>query len=248
VSSWTPESPIREECWQEFQHLKAVLWDQLVFLHTSLFPLREVASFPVRWLKPDDQWYLIITERALLDSVVLGINRLTTDQSGDLLTLPRFRNLVLAMVRGDSTTEFRRKLKSTSPDPALEDLARRARELRDGRIAHLRLEDIKHGVALKVAVSDLEALVGETERLFAPLLFGAEAKFVPPVYDPEVRQINSPWVTDYEAVLNGLARQSHVIAYPEQARDLWPRVRNEWPEDELKLLNHWRRRMGLPAA
>jgi len=192
-SEWTPDSPIRQECWSEFQKLHAVIWDQLVFLHTSLFLFRQLALFPVRFLHPDDHWYLAITGRALLDSIILGVSRLTTDQAGDLLTLPRFRNLVLKMLRDDATERFRRDLKSTSFEPSLAALGEDLRELRDGRVAHLRLEGIRNGPTFSFALPGLERLVAETERLFTPLLFGGEAKLIPPIYDPEVRRANSPW-------------------------------------------------------
>lgn len=247
-SQWTPDSPLRQECWPEFQKLHAVIWDQLVFLHTSLFLFRQFAQFPVRFLHPDDHWYLAITGRALLDSIILGVSRLTTDQAGDLLTLPRFRNLVLKMLRDEATEQFRRDLKATSFEPSLTALAEDLRELRDGRVAHLRLEDISNGSALSLALPGLERLVAETERLFTPLLFGGEAKLIPPIYDPQVRKTNRPWVTDYEAVLNALARKSHVLRYPEDAADLWPEVRKEWSAEDVEELNVWRRRIGLPEA
>jgi len=150
-SEWTPDSPLRQECWPEFQKLHAVIWDQLVFLHTTLFLFRQFAQFPVRFLHPDDHWYLAITGRALLDSIILGVSRLTTDQAGDQLTLPRFRNLVLRMLRDDSTEQFRRDLKATSFEPSLTALADDLRELRDSRVAHLRLEDIRNGSAFSLA-------------------------------------------------------------------------------------------------
>jgi hypothetical protein len=152
------------------------------------------------------------------------------------------------MLRDDATERFRRDLKSTSFEPALAALGEDLRELRDGRVAHLRLEDIRNGPAFSFALLGLERLVAETERLFTPLLFGGEAKLIPPIYDPEVRRANSPWVTDYEAVLNALARKSHVLRYPEDAADLWPAVRKEWSAEQLEELNVWRRRIGLPEA
>lgn len=216
-------------------------------LEDNLLVIGELAQFPVRFLHPDDQWFFAIIGRALLDSVVLGITRLT-DQGGDLLSLLRFRNLVFRMLREEATDEFRKTLKATSFDPATKALAVRARDLRDGRIAHLRLDDIKNGKAVSLALPELESLVLEMERLFRPLLFGAEVKLIPSVYDPQIRRVNRPWVTDYEAVLEALARKSHVLRYPEQDPEVWSDVRRTWKADDLAALNFWRRRIGLPEA
>jgi hypothetical protein len=247
-NEWTPQSLIREECWNEFRKLYAVVWDQLVFLRTSLFLFTQVARFPINFLPNDDQWFLVVIARALLDSVVLGISRLTTDQAGDLLTLPRFRNLALTMLRDDAAGDFRTTLKTTSFDASTKDLATRARDLRDSRIAHLRLEEIRKGAALRMAVPELEHLVSETERLFTPLLFGGEAMFLPLAYDSQTRKTNQPRVADYEAILTALAAKSHVLRYPEEASDVWPEVRKSWSAEDVEALNLWRRRLGLPIA
>ncbi|MGH9419551.1 MAG: hypothetical protein ACRD3J_06225, partial [Thermoanaerobaculia bacterium] len=73
------DSPIRPECWSDFRKDYAVVWDQLVYLRTSLYLLRQIASFPVRrFLSFEDQWFLTGAGRALHEAVVLGVTKLVT--------------------------------------------------------------------------------------------------------------------------------------------------------------------------
>lgn len=247
--AWDAESPIRQDRWPDFQKLYHAMWDQLVYLRTSLFLLRELAEFPLhRFAAPDDQWFFTIVRRSLLESVVLTITKLTTDQGNGVLTLMRCRNLVQDMLREELVPKFREDLKNTGFNKFTETLAGRARDLRDGRVAHLLQAEVTNASAIRLTLPELERLVNDTERLFQPLLFGGEATFLPLPYDRDVREANPPRVTDVEKILNAFARQSHVLNYPEQVADLWPRLRNDWPVAELEQFNRWRVRAGLPEA
>ena len=167
------------------------MWDQLVYLRTSMYLLREVAEFPLQqFASADDQWFFTIVRRALYEAVVLGVTKLTADSGGDVLTIDRYRNLVMKMLRPELVQSFREQLKKARFDKARTDLRDRAQDLRDARLAHLLLEDVRNGTDLSLGFADLEALVSEAEKLYQPLLFGASAKFLPFPYDPAVRAAN----------------------------------------------------------
>ncbi len=243
------DSPIRPECWADFRKDYEAVWDQVVFLRTSLYLLRTIARFPLRrFLSIDDQWFLTVVGRSLYETVVLGVTKLVTDQKGDLLTLRRYRNRVVKMVRPECETEYRSQLDATALDRGTEALALRARDFRDGHVAHLRMEDVRKETTDTLVLDELERLVNDTERLFQPLSFGASASFLPPVYDPSVRAANTPKKTDIERILEFLASESWVLNEPENHPRTWPVTKAKMSAEELAVMNEWRVRLGKPSA
>jgi AbiU2 len=238
--------PIRTECEAEYQNLSNAMWDQLVYLRTSMYLLRELAEFPLqRFASPDDQWFFTIVRRALYEAVVLGVTKLTTDSGVGVLTISRCRHLVMKMLRPELVQSFREQLKKASFDKARTNLRKRARDLRDARLAHLLLEDVRNGAVLLLAFADLEALVSEAEKLYQPLLFGASAKFLPFPYDPAVRAANPPTETDVERILRLFARDSYILNEPERNALWWPVLRKRKTDEEIEFINHWRKKVGL---
>lgn len=90
TEQWNASLPIREEVWDDFQKQRRVVFDQLAYLRTALYLLREVASFPFdEFVAPDDRIFFTVAGRALYETAVLAITKLTTDE-GDVLTVNRF--------------------------------------------------------------------------------------------------------------------------------------------------------------
>jgi len=248
AEQWNASSPVRQDAWDDFQKQRRVVFDQLAYLRTALYLLREVASFPFDKLVPENERiFFTVTARALYETAVLAITKLTTDE-GDVLTVNRFRNNVLKMLRPDLVDSFREQLKNTRFDAGLKDVAQRAKDLRNARLAHLSLDEILKGSTPLVLAKELEQLADELEKLYQPLLFGASASFLPIPYDPEVRAANPPQHTDIEKLLNAVARESYALNFPEKNARVWEHQRPSMSDEELKAFNFWRVRAGLPPV
>ena len=249
MSDEETSSRIRSECEADYQKLSATIWDQLVYLRTSLYLLRKLVELPLQqFASSDDQWFFTIVRRALYEAAVLGVTKLTTDQDGDTLTINRCRNLVLTMLRPEVVGRFRTQLKEARFDKARNDLRNRARDLRDGRLAHLLLQDVRNGADLSLDFADLEALVSEAEKLYRPLLFGASATFLPFPYDPTAHAPNPATETDVDRILRLFARDSYILNEPELNAHWWPVLRQQKAVEEIEFINSWRKRVGLPEA
>ena len=243
-------SRIRSECEAEYQKLSAAMWDQLVYLRTSLYLLSKIVEFPLRqFAAPDDQWFFTVVRRALYEAVVLGVAKLMTDTGDDALTINQFRNRVMAMLQPKLVKGFRKQLRETKFDKARIELRDRAEHLRDTRVAHLLpFKGAPEGADLSLDLDELEALVSAAEKLYGPLLFGASATFLPFPYDPAVRAPNGATETDIERILRLFARDSYILNEPELNAPWWPVLRKRKTDEEIEFINHWRKRVGLPEA
>jgi hypothetical protein len=143
---------------------------------------------------------------------------------------------------------FSDELKNTKFDKALKDVAQRAKDLRNVRLAHLSLGEVLQGSTPLVAANELEQLADELEKLYQPMLFGGSASFLPVPYDPAIRGANSHQHTDIEKILNAVARESYALNFPEKNRRVWDIQRGSMTDEELKTFNFWRVRAGLPPV
>ena len=244
VEQVSVDTAIRAECRDEFKRTSDRLFDQLTYLRTTLYLLKEVVGFPIWTLAWDQQIFLRITARSFHDSVVLAVTGLVNDDSDDVITLLRFRNAVAEMLVPEAVTSFRERLKRTRFDVATRELADRVRNLRNTRVAHSSVREMLSNVS----IDQLEQLVHSVERLYEPLLFRASAWFLPIDYVPEVRAANTPVKVDVEEVLDGFARRSYTINMPERNPLAWPHHRDHMTPDKLASINRWRVRIGLPEV
>jgi hypothetical protein len=249
ADQWNASSPVRQDAWVDFQKQRRVVFDQLAYLRAALYLLREVATFPLDKLVPDtERIFFTVTARALYETAVLAITKLTTDEGDNVLTVNRFRNNVLKMLRPDLVDSFRDQLKNTKFDAAMKDVAKRAKDLRNARLAHLSLGEVLNASTPLVAGKELEQLADELEKLYEPLLFGATASFLPVPYDPEIRAANARQDTDIEKILNAVARESYALNFPEKNTRVWEQKRGSMTDEEVETFNFWRARAGLPPA
>jgi hypothetical protein len=244
VGEVSAEVALRAECREDFKHQSGRLFDQLTYLRTTLYLLKEVGDFPIWVLSWDHQIFLRITASSFYDSVILAVTRLVADDSDDVVTLLRFRNAVGEMLVPEAASSFRERLKVTKFDTATRDLANRVRHLRNTRVAHSSAREIPSNVS----IDELEQLVAAVEKLYEPLLFRASAWFLPIDYVAEVRAANAPVKTDIEEVLDGFARRSYTINMPERNRLAWPHHRDRMAPEKLATINRWRVRIGLAEA
>jgi len=239
------EVAIRAECWNEFERKRHVVFDQLTYLRTSVYLLKEIVNFPIdEFVAFGDQIFLRVVTRSLYDTAVLTIARITTDQSSDVLTLPAFRNQVADLLVPEAIESFRRRLKETKFDAATCELAERVREFRDHRLAHLSVRQVPP----RISFDELEQLVQSVERLYEPLLFRAVAWFLPIEYVAAVRSANPPRPIDIEQVLDGFAQRSYTVNMPERNPAAWPHHRESMPAEKLAAIYRWRLRLGLSEA
>jgi hypothetical protein len=172
---------------------------------------------------------------------------LATDQSGDLFTLPRFKNRVRQLIKEKYRDAFDARLKEASFDSEARTLLDKAKELRNHRISHTTREFVVGNMKLfRPNISELRALRDALNSLLNSLAFDVEYAMLPIPYDSRVLRHHER--TDIEDILDSIAKNSFFFNLPEQYPGRWKYRRPNLSPDKLKILNHYRRKFGMPEV
>lgn len=128
-------------------------------------------------------------------------------------------------------------------------LLKRAKELRDTRIAHFLVgAAARLGKQDRLTFRDLRSLRDELNALFNALSFNLDRRPFPSSYDPHGQRPAGDPRPDIERLLDSVARESSVLSLPERRPNSWPRRRAKWSERRLRQFNRYRRKFGLPEV
>ena len=98
-----------------------------------------------------------------------------------------------------------------------------------------------------VSLEELRLLFDAAHSLFGGLSFGAN--YITLVGDLMPATIGGqPTPTCLDQVLDAILRASNFINQPERRAQWWPEERKFMDHETLRVMNEWRRRIGLPEA
>jgi hypothetical protein len=233
----------------EYKEGMDTFWRELVRLSVDIYIAEKIVQFPFDLLVPPGQT-LFFTRvlDALLTDAVLIMNRLVLDTHADFNTLSRFKNKVLQWVKPQYRQAFRQRLRKAKFRPETEGIRRRARELRQGRIAHLkaRPDSTAFPDGVRIELSEIKALCDEITKQFSALCFNRAYSMLPVEY---IENAQHPSGTeqrpDIENLLDCVARSSEVLNMPERQPEYWLRYRQQLSPAAIKILNRYRTKFGL---
>jgi hypothetical protein len=236
----------------EYNEGMDTFWRELVCLSVDIYIVEKIAQFPFDLLVPPGQTlFFTRVVDALLADAILIMNRLVLDRHADFNTLSRFKNKVLEWVKPHHRQAFRQRLRKVKFRPETEGIRRRARELRQGRIAHLkaRPDCTVFPDGLRIELLEIKALCDEITKLFSALCFNRAYSMLPIQYIQDARD---PSATerrpDIENLLDCVARSSHVLNMPELQQEYWLHYREQLSPAAIKILNRYRSKFGLSEA
>ena len=119
ISDTSPKDILEEGAFEGYDKGIGIFFSELVQLNAILYLAEKIVNFPFDlFAGRDNTIFFTIVMDSFYDSAIFTITRLTTDQKGDLFTLPRFKNrvrewssrnserpLTLISLRHGSTTE-----------------------------------------------------------------------------------------------------------------------------------------------
>jgi hypothetical protein len=223
-------------------------YGELVHLNVNIFILDHILGFPFHlFTDPDGSLFFRMVFENFFYASLLIVTRITTDQKGDLFTLPRFRNHIRAVIKNEYQQQFNERLKQTKFDKNSRELLDKIRELRNIRVVHVK-EDIaiRQKLPPNIAYSNLKTIRGNLNDLLGALSFNVEHFMLPIQYHPEVQ--HPPGYDsrpDIEIILDNIAKNSPLLNLPEKSPQAWKYRKDMLPETDLELLNKYRRKFKM---
>jgi len=232
---------LTEDGLEEYEKGREIFFRELVELNAILYLAEQVINFPFDlFSSPDKTVFFSIVMHSFYDSVILTITRLTTDQQKNVYTLLRFKNKVRDWVKPEFKKEFEIRVKGF--EKKTKELRKKAEALRNRRIAHLDEDFVSGTIKLSYPdLSELQDLCKEITSLFNALCFNVENLMLPEPYS-----LNRGHNTDIEQLLDCLARDSYLLNMPEQNLQRWSVRQQKLTQEQMNVLNRYRRKFGLP--
>lgn len=236
-----------------YRRLHKNLWGRIIRVDGTLYTLGQLKEFPFDYLYSLNQmefWRLVISN--FLDTACLMLHALTNDTGKDVHSIRRFKNEILEARWLDQAkcSLLKQTLAERKFDNQVEDIAKRVTQIRNQRIAH-RLYDTERGGFSKelagVSLDELRQLFDVVKGMFGAISFGsAYATRAGDLMPGTVA--GKPTRTCLDEVLDAVLRNSHFVNMPERDGQRWGVTRQYRDDEELKVMNDLRKRIGLPEA
>src|SRR6266508_799201 len=232
----------------EYERGMEFFYRELVFLNADIFIVEQILGFPLSlFVGPEKMIFLGRVVDNFLNSGLLTITKIATDNDPDLYTIRGFRNRIYQLVRPEYQADFRNLLRQSRFDQTTVDILGRARDLRNGRIAHA-----TQALAFRIPEQDridFAELVHLRDALNAQLnvlSFNTEHIMLPIEYSSRIeRQAGVEHKTDIEEVLDSIARNSFILKLHVKEPQNWGFQRAALTDAQITHLNHYRRKFGL---
>jgi hypothetical protein len=219
ISDLGPKDVLEEGAFEEYDKGIGFFFSELVQLNAILYLAEKIVNFPFDlFASRDNTIFFTIVMDSFYDSAILTITRLTTDQKGDLFTLPRFKNRVRDLVKPEFREAFDVYLAEARFDNGVIRLLTRVKDLRTHRIAHITRDFVSGNVKLfRPNLLELVELRNALNSLLNALAFNVEYQMLPIPYDDRVLRSNRSAIkTDIEEILDCIAKNSFYLHMPER--------------------------------
>jgi hypothetical protein len=148
--------------------------------------------------------------------------------------------------------EFHNLLKAANLQQTVSRIKTKIEHIRHNKVAHFRLakhmkptpKEVKERAIL---LSDLQNCRDGLNAFFEVLCFGHGRAMLPIEYWPDEKRPAS-FECDVDKLLEGVARNSDLLNLPENNPELWAVHKPEQSETDLRILNQYRTKFGLPPA
>lgn len=254
-----PKDMLAENWLEEYEQSIDALWVQIVRLNMLIYILEKINAFRFDLfadLQQSHFWFLV--ESAFFESAIMTLWRTVIDNSyADGLTLQQLKNDMFENQRIKTAADrqaFRKILKDIDFEKTLQNFRPTVEEIRHNYIGHFNLDKHLHPTtediaARKLVFSELVHLKDMTNLFFRALCFGHTKMVLPIAYDETVKHpVGSDSRTDIERILDSLAKQSVLLNLPEKQPLRWKHRRERLSEENMEVINRYRRKFGMPTV
>jgi hypothetical protein len=246
-----PQDVLRSDFLDEYKGAMTFFHLQLSRLNIDLFIVEKILDFPSElFVAPPENIFLGQVVHNFFQVSTLQVTKVVTDQGGDTLTLPKFKNTMLQAITDPYREDFREHLRLSKFSERTRRMLEKAKRLRDTCIAHfISNPNSELSGDDRLTLGDLQSLRDELNAQLNLLSFNSEYVTLPIWYHPGViHPVGSDWRSDIEKFLDGLALQSDIIHMPERHPEQWPYFRQTQSPKIIDIVSRYRERFGLPPA
>lgn len=252
LPEWSAEEVMKDkESLDFYEKGMAFFLPEIKEMNINLYLIEQIVSFPPifidEWL-PDRFYFLLLFIHNAINMSILTINKLMSDSSKDVLTMPMFQQKILKeLLKPEYRDDFQIILKhNRRGKKEISEIQNRVRDIRNVRLAHLTnlyfqqtFDKTMEQTRLHfVEVRDLSFFVNYTFFSFA---FDRGYTLLPECYS--TRQPDQK--TDVETFLDYIAQNSKILNLPETDPGGWQQERLRLSNEELNDINRFRAKFAL---
>jgi len=246
-----PSEVLEPSSLQAYEAGLNVIWRQLLRLNANLFVLKKLVNFPYDLVIDPQHPFFELVEVALTENSILVITKLVTDQGKEKESIIRFKDWVREQIKERYKGTFDHMLSERRPDiKGLRKASKKIKPLRDEVIAHLIVDNnhqLEYSGDMKVAFQELDSICEQLNKLFDVLCFGHKYALLPLDYDSRVEHpAGTDPRPDIEYYLDLIVQDSHWYKRPDS--QYWKLEREYLSQNELDLLNEYRKKFGQPEV
>lgn len=249
---WTAANLLNQHWLPEYMKQRDSLATQLRELNTAMFILEKIELFPFWLFTPNTHDYVFwrTIKFSLVQTAVIIASRVIVEGDSDALTLKGFKTGIVRNAVDQSAEQMiRDRLRTISFDKRIAAIEEKIRAIRNNFVAHLdktqNTLELSQRTIADMTYAEMKELLDGGYELFNALSF--EAYYVPwfAEYSDQIRNAQQ---TDVERLLDQVAKSSFLLNLPETQPEAWQRRRSKLSSEEIELLNHYRRKFGLPIV
>jgi hypothetical protein len=151
--------------------------------------------------------------------------------------LKKFRGNFFNLIKPEYQPTIREKLREMRFDQKTDELLNTARDLRDHRIAHA----VPNAKAEGITFSDIRNLRDKLVKLLKTLSLRTTYVMYPTGY-------NNHHNADIDWILESIAKNSPLLNMPERDPQRWAYRKQNLSDENIRLLNRYRAKFGLPEV
>lgn len=228
-----------------------LIWKELLRLNSNLFILEKLLNFPSDLIIGPDEPFFVLVNVALAENSMLVITKLVTDEGEEKGSILRFKNWVVNNTRDEYRNTLKDLLNKKKEDiTALKKASGKIKLLRDYVIAHLIVDkknNLKYSGNPKISFQELDSIRKRLNDLFDALCFSCEYPLLPAIYEFRAQQpAGTDSRSDIEYYLDLIIQDSYWYKRPDS--QYWKLEREYLSQNELDLLNEYRKKFGQPEV
>ena len=230
-----PEEVLQPSRLAEYQRKMRIFADELVYLHTNLSLLQQIADFDFTLFQAPVTLFAYV-RRNLISQCVLIVTRLWGDKQKHVLTLDDLGAWLPDAVKRPYMNDVRETLRVAHPSQRVIDLIDGLRRIRHADVAHLG-RDVKLGLKTQptpIKLEEVQEIATCLGDYYNSVNFGAEMMFVLVQLETRSGEYHE---SELGYVFDRIALGSKWFEIHRKHPDLWPEYKAKLSSDQLDEIN-----------